>query len=388
MQFYITESAELKSREAAATVADIEKWLKTRTEPDSSMDLESMKAVVDGVDLGVELSPSFLRKDADSLSLDIDLTDKKLTLGYDPILHELQSEKLLATCEKDDEFILPAFQLDHLDPLDMMVAGEILPSTSSQSILNIPNVITEDSRERNWQKQTAEIEGELIGRDKPVLVDIAGIISDKQCLESINNNDFSAIQVGNVYRRNELDERAYNLVEPRKLKAKMKPRIIKRPDKKQERLVKRSRGENNKVCPTSPKNSRMAVVAISTDKTSNMTQIVINTGKEEQVYQGKTSELIEATEHFPKLPKLDTNVNWDLSDSNEEGNNHHELIITKALEEVGITDDILQPLCSETGKVWVCPRDDCNRQFNKPYALKGHLLSHYGVRPFKVIHHH
>jgi len=175
-------------------------------------------------------------------------------------------------------------------------------------------------------------------------------------------------------------------------KTKLEPRIIKKRRQMTERIEKKlDKHINGKsfAVDTDSQDGMMAVVAISTDKTSNMTQIVINTGTEKQIYQGKTSELIEATGNFPKLPKIDTSAAvWNGTveygtDSNP--SNQYEIVISNALEELGITDDSLQPLCAtEHDKVWLCPRDGCNRQFGRLYTLKGHLLAHYGVRPFKV----
>jgi len=148
-----------KGIDIVETVADFEKWLKMRsTEPlvPSSMDLDATK-MVEGVDryLGEEVLSHgcFLSKDPYGLSIDVDLADtKKLNLSsYDPILQDLtgshsENRLLEPPCEKVvDEFMLPEFQLDHLDPLvaltpdDMMVAGEILPSANSQPTISVEN---------------------------------------------------------------------------------------------------------------------------------------------------------------------------------------------------------------------------------------------------------
>ncbi|XP_012150227.1 uncharacterized protein LOC100877567 isoform X2 [Megachile rotundata] len=369
------------------TVADIEKWLKTRTESVSSMDLDAIKSgVEEGVDryLGEELQHAFLEKDPDGLSIDIDLSDKKLSLGYDPLLQELQHEKLLDACEKDG-FMLPEFQLDHLDPLalspdDMMVAGEILPSTSAQPTLSIPNRDTDsicpEAEQASLIKKSIITNEESHNKSVPNLVDdmddISSLNKEEEQLQKIRS---TSEDTANLYAQDfntEPEEQELMstkligddsaIIEELKTKSKVKlePRII----KKRKKILE----------------------AISTDKISNMTQIVINTGTEEQIYQGKTSELIEATGNFPKLPKLETSTTWNgtMEHGTENPSSQHEMVISNALEELGITDDNLQPISiSEQGKVWLCPRDDCKRQFSKLYALKGHLLAHYGVRPFK-----
>ncbi|XP_076283348.1 uncharacterized protein LOC143210399 [Lasioglossum baleicum] len=390
------------------TVADIEKWLKTRTESVSSMDLDAIKSgVEEGVDryLGEELQHAFLGKDPDGLSIDIDLSDKKLNLAYDPLLQELQNEKLLDACEKDG-FILPEFQLDHLDPLalspdDMMVAGEILPSTSTQPTL-VPNG---DVGEICSEPEQNSLIRKSIVSDNQESHKSTVVIDDTSIIETVNKEDCDKRKESeltdstNLYIEDLEVENAVHELQSEKLedenavidrsknrtKVKLEPRIIKRrrrisgTEKKLDNEIKIS-GENF----IDTEDGVMAVVAISTDKISNMTQIVINTGTEEQIYQGKTSELIEATGNFPKLPKLDSSASWSSSMEQNDNPNNHEMVISNALEELGITDDNLQPVSvTEHGKVWACPRDDCCRQFSKLYALKGHLLAHYGVRPFK-----
>ncbi|XP_043518520.1 zinc finger Y-chromosomal protein 2-like [Frieseomelitta varia] len=392
------------------TVADIEKWLKTRSESVSSMDLDAIKSgVEEGVDryLGEELQHAFLEKDPDGLSIDIDLSDKKLNLGYDPLLQELQSEKLL---DEKDSFILPEFQLDHLDPLalspdDMMVAGEILPSTSAQPALSVPNSICTETVQTSLMKKAITPDSqELQNKSTQVVVD------DLRCVDNTTKEidlqkdsglcDATNLYTQDVNSENTVDELSdakldeddsdSAVVEQLKTKSKVKlePRIIKKrkkmPDTMEKKFNNEIRISGDDIVDT--ENGVMAVVAISTDKISNMTQIVINTGTEEQIYQGKTSELIEATGNFPKLPKIETSTVWNgtVEHTAENPSNQHEMIISNALEELGITDDNLQPISvNEHGKIWLCPRDDCNRQFSKLYALKGHLLAHYGVRPFK-----
>ncbi|CAK9808519.1 Zinc finger X-linked protein ZXDB [Anthophora plagiata] len=398
------------------TVADIEKWLKTRTESVSSMDLDAIKSgVEEGVDryLGEELQHAFLEKDPDGLSIDIDLSDKKLNLGYDPLLQELQNEKLL---DEKDSFILPEFQLDHLDPLalspdDMMVAGEILPSTSAQPTLSVSNrdvegLCRETTEQASLLKKAMIVDGqESQNKSTQVVVDDLRVIEEVDKDVQLEKGDSSSENTMNLYVQDlsseniveemsdaklvEVDSKNV-IIEQLKTKAKVKlePRIIKKRKKTLETLEKKFEGEI-KMCGEDvidTEDGVMAVVAISTDKISNMTQIVINTGTEEQIYQGKTSELIEATGNFPKLPKIETSTVWNgtMEQNTENSNNQHEMVISNALEELGITDDNLQPISvNEHGKVWLCPRDDCNRQFSKLYALKGHLLAHYGVRPFK-----
>lgn len=416
-----------KGVDVVETVADFEKWLKMRsTEPPvpSSMDLDTTK-MVEGVDryLGEEvLSHScFLSKDPYGLSIDIDLADaKKLNLSssYDPILQDLahsENRLLEPPCEKVvDEFMLPEFQLDHLDPLaalaqdDMMVAGEILPSASSQPTLNVENQDVEQNIpkagvpaqnnetpcEKSMQITLSQLPVNLIvnemedAKAEQETVPQSSASSSELFIETLPSIEESSLNM-----TNSMEIGTRGIVMEQLKKTKLEPRIIKKRRQMTERLEKKQKNQhvNGKsfAVDVDSQDSMMAVVAISTDKISNMTQIVINTGTEKQIYQGKTSELIEATGNFPKLPKIDTSATvWNGtveygSDSNP--SSQYEIVISNALEELGITDDSLQPLCAtEHDKVWLCPRDGCNRQFGRLYTLKGHLLAHYGVRPFKV----
>ncbi|XP_015127557.1 uncharacterized protein LOC107048729 [Diachasma alloeum] len=352
------------------TVEDIEKWLKTR--PDAPTAMDPLKQELETVDR--YLSSPFLEKDQDVLSIDIDYPDKKLTLGYDPPydqFQELHNEKYLEVCK--DGFTLPEFPLDNLDPLtlannDMMVAGEILPSTSSQ-----PEDYPQDPEESNPEEAPPEV------HENPPIPDFA--LTTPQEAEKIEIPREEMSPEDDVLT---LEDFRPSATPPGGSFScsggKIEPGVV----KKRRKLFKI---EDNRLqydegdIQTDNKDGIMAVVAISTDKISNMTQIVINTGKEEQIYQGKTSELMEATGYFPNIPKMDGAGCW-----REAGGTSHEVIITNALEELGFTEEGLVSMAlvvTENGKTWVCPKEECRREFNRLYALKGHLLAHYGVRPFK-----
>ncbi|XP_034938445.1 zinc finger Y-chromosomal protein 2-like [Chelonus insularis] len=392
------------------TVEDIEKWLKTRTESISSIEMDPTKCEVDeGVDryLEAELSHSFLEKDPDGLSIDIDLSDKKLSLGYDPILQELQSEKLLEVCEKDG-FILPEFQLDQLDglpiaPNDMMVAGEILPSTSSQSNLAINSHA--DIYSDNVKKHSKCLDTDNIG-DKSDDVNVYTLPEEfmnseikqsssnenhdnlhdfdeetSKILEEINSVNSTASIIDSEVQNSSIVE------EELKEAHKFKPSIMKKCPKVPEEMhnFNNTDEEIQEDCQNDEKNNVMTIVAISTDKRSNMTQIVINTDKGEQIYRGKTSELMEATGYFSKLPK--NNITWNNLTTNNDmspPSSNHEIIISNALEELGYTEDsLVSVILPENRRTWICPREECRKEFNRLYALKSHLLAHHGIRPFK-----
>ncbi|XP_020294563.1 uncharacterized protein LOC109860105 [Pseudomyrmex gracilis] len=401
------------------TIADLDKWIKTSgTEPpvSSNIDLDTTK-VLEGMDRYLEeedLGHScFFNKDPYGLSIDIDLADTKkhdLSTGYDSLLQDLsQSENRLLEppCEKVvDEFMLPEFHLDHLDPLtalssdDMIVAGEILPSTSSQSTINVENQDIEENAskteilEDNSEKSTTKInienanKMEITLNQQKIMDQSSGSSSELfvEALESVKE-DSSNFMTNSV----QVDSQDI-IIEQLKSKTRIKfePRIIKKHRQVKEKLEKKLDKPINggNVDATDSQDNVMTVVAISTDKISNMTQIVINNGTQKKIIQSKTSELIKATGNFPNLPKIDTSTAaWNGTVEHGTDNvptNQYEIVISNALEELGITDDSLQPVrITEHDKVWLCPRDGCNRQFGRLYTLKGHLLAHYGVRPFK-----
>ncbi|XP_043503023.1 zinc finger and BTB domain-containing protein 41-like isoform X2 [Polistes fuscatus] len=370
------------------TVASIEKWLKTRTESITSMDLDVAKSEVEENVEGYltnDLTHSFLPKDPDALSIDIDLSDKKLNLSYEhSILQDFQTEKLLGVCEKNDEFILPEFRLDQLDPLalspdDMMVAGEILPSTSGPTSLTTPNEHLTDTSDKSEKERvrlidrTEETENHTSMVDStqltnlPIVFENIDVMQDTPEANNIvsspksTSNSFTDVLNNDDVIENTTDvidvaNSGNNIMQQLKSKARIKlePRIIKKRRRISDKFDEKIKS----------KEGVMTVVAISTDKISNMTQIVINTGTEEQIYQAWSGSL---------------ECNSEMNTSSQ-----HEMIISNALAELGVTDDNLQPVTvSEHGKLWLCPKEGCDKQFNRLYALKGHLLSHYGVRPFK-----
>lgn len=429
---------------AEKSLLDFEKLFKTHTELDVKV----------AEDMGRYLGPAEEALSPHGRILGKDLYG--LSIGYDSILrNELPNEKV------DDEYILSELQLYHLDPLTrlsphaMMVAGEMLPSTSDQSMLNgVENHVRNEivgthvgvvtrtgqrSGNETIDGKSTQFSGkvlrtdlsaknqERVVRDEKVRVrtpestkddadesqerstvvtqssgNPVDLLVGDTLLAPIEKNPSSAMaQSGYVQRYVVSSSQGVpgDIIEQLKLKTRVKlePRIIKKRRRMSERLDRRTvnkpnNNENNDVfrdydgSAGSQQDDAMAVVSISTDKTSDMTQIVIDTGRERQVYQSKTSELIEATGSLPTMPKIDTSTALRNGfDSSSPSSSQYEIVLSKALEELGITDDSLRPVrVTEHDKVWLCPQEDCNRQFGKLYTLKGHLLVHYGVRPFKV----
>lgn len=132
-----------------------------------------------------------------------------------------------------------------------------------------------------------------------------------------------------------------------------------------------SKGRSNKT-------ESLAVVAISSDKTKDLTEIVLSTARGEQIFKGKTSELISAT------PNL-----WcDDSSQSSEGNTMEDddflyQPVTDALQRLGVPAWSWVQNKGDEHKLWYCPEKGCKKQFSLLNQLKVHILGHYGVRPYK-----
>ncbi|XP_069675700.1 uncharacterized protein [Periplaneta americana] len=182
--------------------------------------------------------------------------------------------------------------------------------------------------------------------------------------------------------------------------------------------------EGSKAALHLKKTPSMAIIAISTDKSKNTTEIVINTPFGEQVFKGKTTDLMKATSGFwqkldnNKIQKTDqpvtistvscateqppllevsgeqavslaADVQCDISEEGEEFGDQvteDDQPVVEALAELGISVDKESVFCVTTGngqKLWVCPVKDCGKMYPRQSMLKVHVLSHYNVRPFR-----
>ncbi|XP_075216264.1 uncharacterized protein LOC142321774 [Lycorma delicatula] len=150
------------------------------------------------------------------------------------------------------------------------------------------------------------------------------------------------------------------------------------------------------------------VVAISTNKLEDVTEIVIKTEKGEELYKGKSSELLKAT-NSNLLLRFDSNVNEkqniqlqksasNLETASEESSvavaedektddttTNEDEPITEALKALGISNeqwDTYEVIKGQQ-RAWFCPIEQCDAIFNKLSSLKIHILTHYKLRPFK-----
>jgi hypothetical protein len=59
--------------------------------------------------------------------------------------------------------------------------------------------------------------------------------------------------------------------------------------------------------------------------------------------------------------------------------------LIEALAAIGIKVDSLMYVKTDNQRIWMCPVKECRKPYTKQSALKVHILSHYGLRPFKVM---
>ncbi|KAK3927284.1 Zinc finger X-linked protein ZXDB [Frankliniella fusca] len=126
------------------------------------------------------------------------------------------------------------------------------------------------------------------------------------------------------------------------------------------------------------KTKSLAVVAISSDKTKDLTEIVVSTANGDQVFKGKTSELINAT---PNLWCDEANQSSD--SQSPEDDEFFDQPVTEALQKLGFPALCCVQNKSDDQKMWICPEKDCKKLFLILNQLKVHILGHYGIRPYK-----
>ncbi|KAJ9576027.1 hypothetical protein L9F63_007127 [Diploptera punctata] len=161
---------------------------------------------------------------------------------------------------------------------------------------------------------------------------------------------------------------------------------------------------------TSKKPPSMAIIAISTDKSKNTTEIIINTPYGEQVFKGKTTDLMKATAGLwqkmdsSKVQEIDdplilnsngekeasdepttSDIQGQMEEDIEELEPEEEQPVTEALAELGIDlDNNNIGLTTIAGhKVWLCPFKGCGKMYQRQCMLKVHILSHFNVRPYR-----
>ncbi|XP_026275809.1 uncharacterized protein LOC113204743 [Frankliniella occidentalis] len=142
------------------------------------------------------------------------------------------------------------------------------------------------------------------------------------------------------------------------------------------KAVKNSGGKSSKG--NTGKSKSLAVVAISSDKTKDLTEIVVSTTKGDQLFKGKTSELINAT---PNLWSYEANQNSD--SPSLEDDEFLDQPVTDALQRLGVPTLGWVQNRAEDQRMWICPEKGCKKLFPILNQLKVHILGHYGVRPYK-----
>ncbi|CAB3365524.1 Hypothetical predicted protein [Cloeon dipterum] len=143
----------------------------------------------------------------------------------------------------------------------------------------------------------------------------------------------------------------------------------------------------------------LAIIAISANA-DNTAQIIISTGP--TVFQVKEDgaqkeslnvQVIGDQRTDEQVISLRNGTDEDeendltiaKSDEEEdEPNEEDEQPLIEALAAIGIKVDSLMYVKTDSQhRMWLCPVKDCRKTYAKQSALKVHILSHYGLRPFK-----
>ncbi|XP_054278351.1 protein suppressor of hairy wing-like [Macrosteles quadrilineatus] len=144
-----------------------------------------------------------------------------------------------------------------------------------------------------------------------------------------------------------------------------------------------------KICETPPsetlntKNSNpLALVAISTNKGNDTTEIIIKTEDGENVFKGKTSDIMKATSSKMKVKvKLSQKKDKQSKTYNTE---HDSAQVEQLISKVcGMDLNTLEDYDALSQGPLNCPIDDCNYSTMKGPVMKVHILQHYKIRPFK-----
>ncbi|XP_046662232.1 myoneurin-like isoform X1 [Homalodisca vitripennis] len=138
------------------------------------------------------------------------------------------------------------------------------------------------------------------------------------------------------------------------------------------------------VVPKEPKKKEkfpVALVAISTDKSVNTTEIVIKTDEGENIYKGKTSDIMKATNSVNgQLSTMSKKDDCGLVKTNAENQAVNDILVKL----LGVNDEELDSIEGTPLSTHMqCPVDGCQFRSSKGGALKVHILQHYGIRPFK-----
>lgn len=331
------------------------------------------------------------------------LANKKLTINYDAIFNEIQNEKLISTAgDKDDVFILPDLQLDNLDQLayctdDMILTSEILPTLCDQppctnnvntkdfiirlqetiNLISDNNIINKDLGDNNSDDNVMNLENYI---EKDFCNDSLSTSAKDSCTNTVsykkpnkhdstgcsdleNNEDSYTIE------SHSLTLQPSDSTRPTRLHIKFK-----RISTKEKNSIQQKNETLDRIFTRSKKKGLSVVDSLAVKQSKN--SIVTNENSKSLKRKLRTD-----TNDSKKSKQNDSLRVRQLSSYN-----HQEQVISKALKGVGVTDDKLQHFKSDNNvKVWRCHQDNCDRNFNKLCSLRIHLLTHFGIKPFKVI---
>lgn len=371
-------------------VEDIEKWLRYTSEHISNQALNEENN--SQVDLERSLSEQLSGVFDKELLTDIELTAKQLNIDYDAVLTEYQIQKILPAKEKNHEFHLPELRLKNLVPTQENSTesecsnASIQPKKSTDNSLKIICNNVKDSVEAVQQQITEKkhfknnktdsinnVNRDSFDATLTMSIQDLSIENDSSDGSSDTNNCTNLKNVPNsnksenskplVVIQENLLTKKYNTRSKSTKSPKVKSKI-------EPNMIKRKRKVNNQEN------------TVETEKN--------NTFSGSNLLHEKSSNEVESTP-AKKSPRASTSESsGSESDDLCKGKNplfvsNQELIIAKALEEVGITESTLEYFyTAQKVKTWRCHLPNCCRHFAKLFYLKAHLMGHFNIKPFKV----
>ena len=407
-------------RNKTKTIEDIKRWLQNTSESASYIGIHRRDNSQSSFERYLNKQLSEVLFDNDYATADVNEKTAKANIYYD-FLNEFHNEKF-SISQKEEEILLSDLQLDSLVELpcvedDIILNNEILKPPNATSY-NTVNVNTKDLIIRLQET----IDRFSNNNDK--------IVKDLQVQNGIQKeNHRNGLKNSTSNIKNPIQENFYNTCLLRSIEdvtihnlsldksdadlaiygtnIDNENTITKRAPKKSNfqptQMITRSSLKKNQNINTGPK--------LATSKSKFQPSIIKQnrkfSGTEHSYCREQNSESFSNYE----LRKFRSRHNSIISDSHddhidddEEDDDdeeekesdfnvrnplyytHQEKEISNALEEVGITDRMLKHIrLADDTKVWQCHQDDCNREFVKPCSLKSHLLTHFGIKPFKVI---
>lgn len=295
-------------------------WLKNTNEPLSNViiHVEDLPHTSMVNDLDEQSPEEFFEKD-DTLTTDIDLTVKKSNISYDSAFQQ----KILHAFEKDDALIIPELQFENLEPIEYNPDDDALVGDNLQEESQATVDIIDDSH-----KIVSEI---TVGRD------LMSVEPDGNGTENDVNQNLPISKISSANKNASYVNRRTITIDI-KNSSPDKNGVSDKPNSRHGMLTRRKKlnGEHSYCRDT---NGAVPIAVIAADKQSNVTQICINnTNKDDELSRyEKRTRTDSTTSEFSDIDDENRSMENPLACFN-----HQEIVITKALKDIGIANDKLK----------------------------------------------